>query len=267
MIRETCESSLQRTSHPTRIKQPAGTPLPKHSAKPRFTLIELLVVIAIIAILASMLLPALNSAREKAHGIACTNKQKQMLLALTSFADDHRFYAPYFSTSSAPSSSHYHPLTYQAGPFNFSGVMLSPYMGDEPFRRWQSKEWHICPVNRGKDDAKGTGDWIAYNVWFGFGFGCVTSIPKHREHKSVMPTDVYKPSRAAVFTDRLNNDVSRYYYYAAGGGPDWYHHGNGANFGFIDGHVEKVNAGEAQALYNNDGNDDDICFKHPLKKW
>ena len=61
----------------------------------RFTLIELLIVIAIIAILASMLLPALNRARESAQTSACLNRKKQAILANQLYANDFKDYMYY----------------------------------------------------------------------------------------------------------------------------------------------------------------------------
>ena len=58
-----------------------------------FTLIELLIVIAIIAILAAILLPALQQARNRAKGISCVNSLKQLSFPLTQYSNDHNGFA------------------------------------------------------------------------------------------------------------------------------------------------------------------------------
>jgi prepilin-type N-terminal cleavage/methylation domain-containing protein len=68
------------------------------SKKRGFTLIELLVVIAIIGILATLLMPALMKAKEKANRTKCSNGQRQIQLAVIQYGDDKRF-LPHFSAT------------------------------------------------------------------------------------------------------------------------------------------------------------------------
>ena len=210
----------------------------------KFTLSELLVVIAIITILASMLLPALNQSRKKAKEIKCTSNLKQVATYLLMYEEQNRVVPAYNGNF----GWYYGKWQDMLMPYYSPNAELDDwYFTETKFGKRFPKGPFGCPLSNGDDSAVETTNYgINGHVAIDNGGNGSTPIANVKIRNF---SKIRQPSaKGLVFDLSIKNsswpDMVAWHRGGMmyGAGATWRHLNNaGANFAFVDGHVDGRN--------------------------
>ncbi len=211
-----------------------------------FTLIELLVVIAIIAILASMLLPALNRARETAKAIKCTSNQKNIGMILQSWINDHD---GYMICGSIPDGykAPWCSKTYNNAGYSWHMTFIREKYVDYQTAPTPHGTIFGCPSYiKGSRTLSNASDWRYWDSHFGWNFYFLGSVDgtgyTFTFHKI---TEVDRASDTVAFCDSHGGYLMAPAW-SSSLSPEWRHgKQNTINATWLDGHVSTLKYGES----------------------